>query len=449
MRLSKLLLLSASLVASAALAQALAQTTLTIATVNNPDMVVMQKLTPEFEKDNPGVKLNWVVLPENDLRQRVTADIATGAGSFDIVTVGTYEVPIWGKNNWLVPLGPLFTKFPDIAQSYDLNDIFPSVRNGLSTNNQLFAVPFYAESSMTFFRKDLFQAAGINMPTRPTWNQIQSYAQRLHKPAQNQYGICLRGLPGWGENMAVFSTVVNTYGGRWFDQSWNATINTPAWRNAMTFYTNLIRRYGPPGATANGFTENLTLFTQGRCAMWIDATVAAGFVTNPQQSTVVDKVGFTNSPVGPGTPKGSNWLWAWSLAMPRTSKNQDAAFRFMTWATSKDYIALVAKTNNNWATVPPGTRASTYANPEYQKAAGAFANIVLDSIRRANPNDATLQPVPYTGVQFVGIPEFQALGTTAGQALAAVLAGSQTVDQALATIQAAATKVSVEGGYKK
>ena len=431
------------------LGSARAATEITIATVNNPDMVTMQQLTPEFQKAYPDITLKWVVLPENELRQKVTLDIASGAGSFDVATVGTYEVPIWAKNGWLEPLTPIFAKNAALAKSYDLNDVLTPVRKGLSYNNQLFALPFYAESSMTYYRKDLFAAAGLKMPVKPTWSQIEGFAAKLHKPSAGQYGICLRGLPGWGENMAVFATVVNTFGGRWYDTSWNAKVNSPEWKSAMNFYVNMIKKYGPPGVTSNGFTENLTLMSQGKCGMWIDATVAAGFLVDGSQSKIVNTVGFANAPTGPGTPRGSNWLWSWSLTIPKSTKKEDAAFKFITWATSKEYIALVAKTKGSWASVPPGTRTSTYNNPEYKKAAGAFAPIVLASIKRADPTKSTRDPVPYVGVQFVGIPEFQALGTQVGQYLAGALSGQQSVDSALEQAQIAAAKVAVDGGYKK
>ncbi|MBC7646947.1 MAG: sugar ABC transporter substrate-binding protein [Pseudopedobacter sp.] len=432
-----------------AVGSARAATEITIATVNNPDMVTMQQLTPEFQKAYPDITLKWVVLPENELRQKVTLDIASNAGSFDVATVGTYEVPIWAKNGWLEPLTPIFAKNAALAKSYDLNDVLTPVRKGLSYNNQLFALPFYAESSMTYYRKDLFAAAGLKMPVKPTWSQIEGFAAKLHKPSAGQYGICLRGLPGWGENMAVFATVVNTFGGRWYDTSWNAKVNSPEWKSAMNFYVNMIKKYGPPGVTSNGFTENLTLMSQGKCGMWIDATVAAGFLVDGSQSKIVNTVGFANAPTGPGTPRGSNWLWSWSLTIPKSTKKEDAAFKFITWATSKEYIALVAKTKGSWASVPPGTRTSTYNNPEYKKAAGAFAPIVLASIKRADPTKSTRDPVPYVGVQFVGIPEFQALGTQVGQYLAGALSGQQSVDSALEQAQIAAAKVAVDGGYKK
>lgn len=441
--MKRALLLSLALTATAQ-----AASTITIATVNNPDMVTMQKLTPEFNKKYPDITVKWVVLPENELRQKITLDVASGAGSFDVATVGAYEVPIWAKNGWLDPLTPMFAKNADIAKAYNVNDILPGVRTALTQNGNLYAVPFYAESSMTFYNKDLFKAAGLTMPANPTWNQVQQFAAKIHNPGKGVYGVCLRGLPGWGENMALFSTMVNTFGGRWFDNNWQAQLNTPAWKNAMTFYVNLVKKYGPPGATSNGFTENLTLMSQGKCGMWVDATVAAGFLSDPGSSKIVKSVGFAAAPVGT-TAKGNAWYWSWNLAIPKSTKQEDAAFKFITWATSQEYIALVAKEKGTWASVPPGTRTSTYSNANYKAAAGAFAPLVLSSINKADVTKATKDPVPYTGIQYVAIPEFQALGTQVGQYLAGALSGQTTIDQALTQAQTAAQKTAKDGGYQK
>jgi sorbitol/mannitol transport system substrate-binding protein len=443
MNRTKLLLgsgvLGAAALVAATLANAQGTTTLTIATVNNPDMVTMQKLSTEFEKENPTIKLNWVILPENELRQKVTTDIATKAGTYDVLTIGTYETPIWGKQGWLAPMD-------NLPAGYDLNDVLAPVRAGLSSGGKLYALPFYAESSMLMYRKDLFDAANIRISQNPTWTQISAAAKRLHNPKNGVYGICLRGLPGWGENMAFLTTLINTYGGRWFDEKWQPQLTSPEWRRAIAFYVDLVTNYGPPGVTSNGFTENLTLTSEGKCAMWIDATVAAGFLANPKTSKVATKMAWAKSPTAV-TPNGANWLWSWALGIPSSSTKVAAAKTFVTWATSKAYINLVGKTNG-WVSAPPGTRASTYANPDYQKAA-SFAPTVLASINSANPNRPTLKPVPYTGVQFVGIPEFQAIGTQVGQFIAGIVAKKTTLDEGLRQAQASVLKTMTEAGYIK
>src|SRR5436853_976284 len=354
---------------------ALADTKLTIATVNNGDMVRMQKLTDDFTKANPDITLNWVTLEENTLREKVTQDIATKAGQFDVLTIGTYEVPIWAKKGWLVPLD-------NLGADYDTDDLLPAIRAGLSLNGKLYAAPFYGESSMVMYRKDLFDKAGLKMPDAPSWDFVADAARKINDPASETYGICLRGKAGWGENMAFLTATSNSFGARWFDEKWKPQFDQPEWKNTLTFYVNLLKEAGPPGASANGFNENLTLFNAGKCGMWIDATVAASFVTDPKQSTIADKVGFALAP-NTGLGKNGNWLWAWSLAIPAGSQKAAAAKKFIAWATSKHYLELVAS-KDGWANVPPGTRKSLYENPEYQKAA-PFGKLTLESINSADP----------------------------------------------------------------
>jgi len=418
--------------------QAMAQTTLTVATVNNADMIRMQRLTSDFTTKNPGVTVKWVTLEENVLRQRVTTDIATKGGQFDILTIGTYEVPIWAKQGWLLPLEKL-------GAGYDVDDLIPPIRAGLTVNGKLYAAPFYGESSMIMYRKDLFEKAGLKMPAAPTWDFIADAAKKLTNRPTETYGICLRGKPGWGENMALLTAMANSFGARWFDEKWKPEFDGPEWKKTLTFYVDLMKAAGPPGASTNGFNENLALFNAGKCGMWIDATVAASFVSNPQESRVADKVGFALAPTA-GLGKGANWLWAWTLAVPAGSKKADAAEKFIAWATSKDYIALVAS-KEGWANVPPGTRKSLYSNPEYLKAA-PFAKVTLDSINTADPINGTVKPKPYVGVQFAAIPEFQGIATAVGQQFAAALTGASTVDAALASAQTLTQREMARAAYR-
>jgi sorbitol/mannitol transport system substrate-binding protein len=437
MALSRLCTLAALAVLAAS--PAWADATLTIATVNNGDMVVMQKLSAQFEQLHPDIHLRWVVLEENVLRQRVTTDIATKAGQFDVLTIGNYEVPIWAKQGWLVPLN-------DLPASYDTGDLLKPVRDALTYDGKLYGLPFYAESAMTYYRTDLFKKAGLTMPDAPTYTQIHQFADKLTDKPNQVYGMCLRGKPGWGENMAYVTSLVDAEGGQWFDENWKPTIDTPAWKTAVGLYSDMLKTDGPPGASSNGFNENLALFATGHCAMWIDATVAGGMLFDTKQSQVADKVGFAPMPTGSFTG-GPTWLWSWNLAIPTSTKHADAARTFITWATSKEYIQLVAK-ENGWVSVPPGTRQSTYDNADYKKAA-PFAGFVLKAIDVANPNGQTKTPRPYTGAQFVAIPEFQGIGTQVGQTIAGTLTGQSTVDAALASAQSATERTMRQAGYPK
>jgi len=422
-----------SMLGTAALAEKL-----TIATVNNGDMIRMQKLGDDFTAKNPDIELEWVTLEENILRQRVTTDIATKGGQYDVMTIGTYEVPIWGKQGWLVSLN-------DLPASYDVDDLLPAIRGGLTVDGELYAAPFYGESSMVMYRTDLMEKAGLTMPEAPTWQFIREAAAAMTDKDAGIYGVCLRGKAGWGENMAFLTATANSFGAKWFDMDWNAQFDSPEWKEALTFYIEMMNESGPPGAANNGFNENLALFQTGKCGMWIDATVAASFVTNPTDSQVADKVGFALAPDN-GLGKRGNWLWAWSLGIPAGTQKAESAKKFIEWATSKDYLALVAE-KEGWANVPPGTRTSLYENPEYAKV--PFAKMTLDSINAADPQNPTVDKVPYVGVQFVAIPEFQGIATAVGQQFSAALAGTTSIDDALANAQALTTREMKKAGYPK
>jgi sorbitol/mannitol transport system substrate-binding protein len=426
----------AALASCTALGGAMAQS-ITIATVNNGDMIRMQGLTSEFTKAHPDITVNWVTLEENILRERVTTDIATGGGQYDVLTIGNYEVPIWGKQGWLVPL--------EFAPEYDVDDLLPAIRGGLTVEDKLYAAPFYGESAFLMYRTDLFEAAGLTMPENPTWEFIGEAARKLTDRANDVSGICLRGKAGWGENMALIGSMANSFGARWFDEEWTPQFDQPAWKETLQFYADVMKDAGPQGASSAGFNENLTLFQQGKCGMWIDATSAGSFVSDPDDSTVADKVGYAIFPSKEGVDNHGNWLWSWNLAIPTSSKNAEAAKTFIAWATNKDYTEMVAE-KEGWANVPPGTRTSLYENQAYLDAA-AFAAPTLAAMDAADITKPTVDPVPYIGGQFVAIPEFQSIGTTVGQLFSAVVAGQSTVDDALAQAQSVTTREMRRAGY--
>jgi sorbitol/mannitol transport system substrate-binding protein len=409
--------------------QASGRTKITIGTVNSPAMRTLQQLSVEYEKKHPEVDLEWRVLDEKVLRLRLLTDLAISDGQYDVMMIGAYEAPIWAKNKWILPL-------KNLPPKYDLDDVIKPVRNMLSYEGELYALPFYAESSMTFYRKDLLEKAGLTMPDAPTYDDIKRIAAAINNPQKKISGVCLRGDGGWGANIALLGTMVNSAGGRWFDENWNATIDTPEWKLALQTYKDLLTLYGPPHPEEQDYVKNLALFEGGHCGIWIDATVFAGALQDPNQSTVADKVAFTRAPILI-TPKGSHWLWAWALAIPGSSKVPTEAQQFIEWATSKEYTELVAK-NKGWINAPPGTRTSIYQDPRYRKVA-PFADDVLKAIEEANPYDASLKPRPYVGVQFVGIPEFVSIGDKVGQYASDVLSGKLTVDAALKNGQDAAT----------
>lgn len=406
--------------------------------VGNPQMVDIEKLTEDSFTKDTGIQVNYTILPENELRDKVTQDIATQAGQYDVATIGAYEVPIWSENDWLHELD----SYADADEAFDKDDLIDPIVESLSgQDGTLYGLPFYGESSFLMYRKDIFEKEGLTMPERPTWDEVADLAAKVDGAEPGMKGICLRGLPGWGEMFAPLTTVVNTFGGTWFTEDWQAQVNAPEFKEAVNFYVDLVRAHGEPGAAQAGFTECLNAMSQGKVAMWYDATSAAGSLEDPEVSKVAGKVGYVFAPVK--ETEVSGWLWAWAWAMPKTTQKADAAAEFMLWASSKEYEELVGN-ELGWARLPAGKRESTYEIPEYKEAAGAFGEMTLQAIQEARPTDPGVQPRPTVGVQFVAIPEFQDLGTKVSQDIAAAMTGRGTVDEALDKGQQLAEEVAAE-----
>lgn len=416
------------------------QVTIRIAIVSNPQMADIEKLTPYFEKEYPNIKVVYDTLPEDTERSVIETDIATQANEFNAVMISNYETPIWAKDNWLVNLTQKFTSHDP---AYDASDLLKPIAQSLSYKGQLYSVPFYGESSFVMYRKSLLKAAGLTMPLHPTWSQIASMAAKLNDPSKGVSGICLRGESGWGENLAPMDTVINTFGGEWFNNKWVPQLTSKADQQAVNFYVNLVRKDGEPGASNDGFTECLNYYDSGKAAMWYDATSAAGDIAGAAPKIYAD-TGYAWAPTGPAGLK-SGWQYTWSLSIPNGTPDQQQTWDFISWATSRQYIKLVGE-KLGWAQLPPGSRVSTYKLPQYQKAAGAYANITLQSMEAANPLHPTKNPVPYTGIQFVDIPEFINLGTEVSQEMSAAIAGRASVASALSISQQDAKSTVAQNG---
>jgi sorbitol/mannitol transport system substrate-binding protein len=417
--------------------------TITVAVVSNP-LITNQMIpltTSSFEKQYPGITVKYATYTEGDLRAAIEKDVATHSNAFNVIMIGPYEAPLFAKNGWLTDLSKQYIASDP---SYNAADLLPPIAKALSYQGDLYAVPFYGESSMVFYNKALFAAAGLTMPMHPTWAQIQTFAAKLNQPGKVA-GICLRGLAGWGDNMAALDTVVNTFGGEWFNMNWQPQLTSPAFESATNFYVNLVRQYGEPGAANDSFNQLLTLYGQGKCAMWYDATVAATSIAGSYPQ-VFAQTGYAFAPVNKTTSSG--WLWTWSLGIPQGAANAGAAWKFVSWATSQQYDSLVAA-KYGWAAVPPGTRTSLYSNPSYLAAAKAFAPITIASINSVDPEHPTVNPVPYVGIQYVDIPQFESLGLQVAQQIAGAIAGTESVSQALQTSQGYAsqyTPAELSGG---
>nr|WP_201471041.1 sugar ABC transporter substrate-binding protein [Microbacterium hydrocarbonoxydans] len=417
------------------------EVTINVALAANPQMKTAESLISDFEEKNPGITVKFTTLPENELRPAVTKDVATNAGQFDVAMIGSYEVPIWADRGWIVPLDDYAAE--DTAWNED--DLLEPIKNIVSKDDVLYASPFYGSSSFLFYRKDLADKAGVTISETPTWEEVQSAAAAMEDEAAGISGLCLRGLPGWGQNLAAVTTVINTFGGSWFNEDWEPQLTSPETKEAVQFYVDSLRDYGQPDAAKDGWEGCLQQFSQGKTAIWYDDTVFAGSALDSATPEVEPNIAFAMAPTGPAD-LASGWLWSWGLGITESSKNKDAAWKFISWVTSEDYITLAGE-EAGWDSIPPGSRASTYEIPEYLEAADRYAELTVKSIEAADPLQPTVDPVPYTGVQYVQIPEFVDIGDFVSQQIAGAISGTQTVDEALEKSQEYALKAVTDAGY--
>ncbi|NNG40635.1 sugar ABC transporter substrate-binding protein [Flexivirga sp. ID2601S] len=413
--------------------------TINVLMVNNPQMIDLQKLTDQYFTKQTGIKVNYTVLPEDDLRDKASQEFSSQAGQYDVATLSNFEIPIYAKSGWVAPLSDDIAKDP----GFDQGDILKSMQKALTVDGTVYGEPFYGESSFLMYRKDVLASKGITMPPNPTWQQVADIAAKVDGARPGMAGICLRGQPGWGQVMAPLTTVVNTFGGTWFDKDWKAKVDAPEFTRATQFYVDLVRRHGEKGAAQAGFTECLNNLTQGSVAMWYDATSAAGSL-EADGSPVKGKIGYAPAPVV--ETKSAGWLYTWSWAIEQASTKQSAAWKFVSWASSKQYQQLVGE-KLGWTRVPAGSRESLYSNPAYLAKSSAFAKPTLQAIEGADPNNPGVQPRPAPGIQFVDIPEFTNLGTQVSQDISSAIAGKESVKSALTKGQQLADDVAKQ--YRK
>ncbi|WP_086559775.1 ABC transporter substrate-binding protein [Streptomyces africanus] len=400
------------------------QADISVLAMDASQMQTLKKLTKRHFTAETGITVDYTLLPENEARERMNREFATQAGTYDVASVSAYEVPIYSDNGWLVPLD----SYVKANEDFDQDDVFPNLVSSLTgEDGKLYAEPFYGEGSFLMYRKDLFREEGLTMPPKPTWAQVADLAAKVDD-ADGASGICLRGLPGWGQNLAPLNTVVNTFGGAWYDTDWNARLTSPEFRKAVGFYVDLLRSHGEPGADRMGVLEILDRFVQGKCAMMYDATSLASSI-EADGSAVKGKVGYVPAPHDRTEKAG--WLWTWAWGIQQASENKDAAWKFISWASSKEYQQLVGQ-EIGWTAAPAGNRKSLYSNPAYQQAAGAwYRQEYRAATDSADPKNPGVGPRPYTGIGFLGIPEFAVLGTAVSEQIAAAVAGQQPVDKAL------------------
>ena len=366
-----------------------------------------------------------------------------------MVTLGTFDMTTYYNSGWTVGLDEYFDKMSEEDKAaYNKDDIFEPVLASCTdaATGTLAALPFYSESTMICYNKEIFDALNLTMPENPTWTEILELAKKCDGYSGEGYdkvaGIAMRGKAGSGENQYIFSSIMNSFGGQYYDKDWNTTYDSKEVRQAWEFYKELMN-YAEDSPTTCGYTECLNLFTQGQAAIYYDATVSAATFESAD-SAVKGKVGYVPAPSEKEAL--SSTIGGWGMAVTSGSQHKDEAFQFLTWATSNDYLNLVGE-SEGWTSVPSGTRASLYENENYLKEA-PFAKMTAAAIQSAKPNHPAVEETPYTGTSLPNIPEYSSWGTTIAEELSAYIAGTTSLDDALNTCYKAIDDAAKDGGYR-
>jgi sorbitol/mannitol transport system substrate-binding protein len=424
-----------------------ANVTINIALANNPISQALEKIAKDKYKAD-GVTINIAVLPENDLRQKLLTEASTGGTTYDMFYIGPYEAFNWAKNGWLENLEPLFSALPaEKLTWYDRKDLIQGMVGSLALDGKSYALPFYGESSFIMYNKELLAAKSLTMPNEPTWDQIYDLAKKVNDPANGIVGMTMRGAPGWGMSGAPFVTIVNAFGGRFYDMDWKATVDTAEQRGAWEMYKKILRDAGQKDILSYTYNECIALMSSGKCGIYYDATSIAPPL-EAEGSAVKGKVGYVMAPHEKMTTNTS-WLWNWAMGInPKSADDKKAAvFDFMLWATSKDFVKLTTEIDPTGSSTPPASRSSTYTLDAYKNAPYAAATLkTLESIDFTKP---TLEPVPYVGLQYVAMPEFADWGTKMTEYLAAYVTDKMTLDEAIKKTNDLCNQVAKDGGYQK
>jgi sorbitol/mannitol transport system substrate-binding protein len=360
--------------------------TINVLMVNNPQMVDLQKLTKEHFTAKSGIEVKYTVLPENDVRDKISQEFSSQAGTYDVASLSNFEIPIYADSGWVAPLDEYIEQTPDFDQDDILGPMAESLKG---EDGKIYGEPFYGESSFLMYRKDVLEAEGIEMPEKPTWPEVAEIAAQVDGAEDGMAGICLRGQPGWGQIFGPLTTVVNTFGGTVVHRG----LGGAGQRRGLPGGDAVLRRPRPGARRAGRRPGGLHRVPQQLPAGQRGHVVRRDLrcrVVGGGDSPVKGKVGYAPAPVV--ETDSSGWLYAWSWAIQDASQKKDQAWEFMAWASSKEYEELVGE-ELSWAQVPAGKRASTYENPDYLAEAEAVRRADAPGHRVRRP-DRPRRPAP-------------------------------------------------------
>lgn len=332
--------------------QKFAGTTIRFVAANHPYPEAIKALIPEFEKQT-GIKVNMESYFEDQLTQKLTVEMTSGASTIDVfMTRPLQEGRLFSKNKWYETLNPYLSDTAKTPAAWDWKDYQKAAVDAVTLNGNVYAVPIVTEWEMLFYRKDLFEQAGLKPPAN--LEELEAAAKKLHNPEKEMYGIVSRGQRGAA--VTQFSSYLYEFGGD-FIKDGKAVIGSPESVKAIQYYGRLLKNYGPPGVTNMSWPQAQALMASGKVAMWTDASTLLAGLLDPAKSKVADKIGLAMFPAGPNGSKPFNVV-PWAVSVSAQSKNKEAAWEFVKWLSSKEVMKKAQIAGNTTA------RNSVWSDPE-------------------------------------------------------------------------------------
>jgi len=402
--------------------------TITCAFTSHPTTDAMQAMVDEFSQLT-GIKVRWDIIEEGLLRQKLLLEHEAKTGVYDVILIDAFNMAEYAPSGVALDLKPLIDNKEITPEWYDYLDLLPAYRDGIGTfNGVISGIPVAGETRYVGYRTDLFEKYGQKPPE--TMDDFLALAKFFNGKEPNLYGVGMRAQKGI-HFASGWLTVMYQLGGQFLDQkTWKVLVNDPKTVASLEYYVDLLKQ-GPPDIAVYTHEEAVSAFTSGRTAMWFDSTALTPWILDPTKSTITDKVGFVPPPKGSAGAYGVLAGWNVGISSDIDAKQQEAAWAFIVWMTSKykakDYVKL------------GGTpvRESVYKDEELVKANWTFP-VQLESLGRAANlvKDGMMWLPPH--------PKLMKVLEVVGSYGSSVLAGQMTAKDALDKAQVECEKIMVE-----
>lgn len=394
-------------------------------------------LTPEFEALT-GIKVRYDKVPPGQIRQKCVLDLSSKTGNISTHAADPMYLPLYAANKWTEVLDPYLNdaKLTDKAW-FKHEDIFEAWRKADMVENRTYGIPYDGEMTIQTYRKDLFDAKGLK--PADTLDDVLKNAKALHDPANRMWGFCLRGMPGAGQNMYIYPSILGAFGGKWFDAGGRLRVNSPEAVAALEWYVSANNAYAPVAAQNWNWPDIADAFAQGTIASYIDGHTAATVIANPERSKVIGKIGFARWPKGPsGRRVTSIWNWAMPInaALPERAKH--ATWLFIQWAASEETQIRTSFKFKGSGKRYGVNRLSLWNTPDYTKTIADAGDRFLETSLQTLREDTDVDWRPR-------VAQWPAIGETMAKIVQSSLVGQVKPRQALDDAQVQVDRI-MKGG---